>query len=734
MKQGLLFPIVIIVFFLTLAFSAQHVVLANDATPTPQIEESAPKNLESPSPVANATETEAPKAIEAENKSELADDNRIPVTISEDSPLTLRVLTRPQAVLYADASEATPIEGQVPVFQSFFVYTRPAGEAREGGTGWYEVGTDEQGKIAGWLKASDIFEWKQTMCLAYSHPEGRKPVLMFEDETVLDKLLKEVPETRQSEVEKLYNAIDAVATTPLAEDFPIISVEPKLAVDMAKQFYLLPILEHKEISLESYEGRMLLLAAVSCKADAKRDAPSDIRTNLEYATASTADEDAHAQSKANLKFDIVWVMDTTRSMQPYIEDIRNILENMSQSLGAKKEVGDRISFGIWAYRDSETIKDIGYLTKNFTPELQPLTSFVETLKEVKETTTDSIDVEEDVFAGVHDAITKTAWREGAIRIVILVGDAPAHEAGHKWNSTKLDETTLRTIANENKVTIFGIHVSPKIRAKYNNLAQRQFKGLTKNPGSDRSMLWSVKSDEREMFQQNSQLLTQNLATFLENALNESKGSAHISPSESEESTTESSSTSSAAQPTEKDIQKMLGAATVTWLGSVAEVEPPSDVEAWVTDKDLLNPAIQALEVRLLISKRQLDSLAAMLNDIVDAGTEAQMTSEDFFSSLQSVAATASRNADQLAKATTLQESGLVPAFLQGLPYESQVMSMSSELWESLGPDEQDMFIESLRSKVAAYQSLHDTPDNWVALNEGDSADDFMTPIPLDLLP
>ncbi len=677
---------------------------------------------------------------------------RKPVPIEEGSPLPLRVLTRPQAKLYKDASEANQLEGQLPIFKPYFVYTRPGGEARETGTGWYEVGIGEDGKIAGWIKASDVFEWKQTMCLAFSHPQGRKPVLMFEEEEPLTVLLKETAEKRTEDVNKLYTAIDAAATTPLATDFPIISVEPKLAVDITKQFYLLPILEHKAITMESYEGRLLRLAAVSGKEDAKRDAPDDIRKNKEAVTAATQTEADSAKALKDIQYDIVWVMDTTRSMQPYIEEVRNTIEAMSKKLAANPELGQRIKFGLWAYRDSEEIKDIGYLTKNFTPALQPVDSFFETLKTVKETTIDSVDVNEDLFAGVHDAITKTPWSENAIRIIIVVGDAPSHEMGHKWNSTKQDGSTMRTIATREKVAIFGIHVKPKIRKKYNSLAQKQFKDLTTNVGYDKPMLLEVASGDRINFVKNSQEYAVEIENVLKATLQASKVQGE-DPTQTAETTPEAPKAPPAA-PQEKaevpakpnevktvdggsakeGIHQILQAATVTWLGRATETKAPNDIEAWVTDKDLTDPSIQSLEVRLLVSKRQLDSLAVVLNGVIEAGAEAQMGSGDFFTTLQSTAAITARNADQLAKATTLQDAGLVPAFLQGLPYESQIMTMSPELWESLGPDEQDQFIESLRGKIAAYQSINSTPDQWVALNQGDSADDYVTPIPLELLP
>ncbi len=662
--------------------------------------------------------------------------SRTPVSIEEGSPLPLRILTRPNAKLYKEASETDLVEGQLPVFKPYFVYSRPGGESRETGLGWYEVGTDEKGTVVGWMKTSDVFEWKQTMCLAYSHPEGRKPVLMFEDDYELDQLLKEMPDSRVGAVEKIYADIDNAANTPLPKDFPVISVEPKLAVDITKQFYLLPILEHETIQMESYEGRKLLLAAVTAKEEAEEKASSDIRQNTEYAAAAVATEENHKKSNEELLFDIVWVMDTTRSMQPYIEEVRNILEASSQDLGKSEELSKRLAFGIWAYRDSESIKDIGYLTKNFTPELQDLPNFLTTIKGVTETKTDSVDVNEDLFAGVHDAITKTAWRPNAQRFIIIVGDAPSHELGHKWNSSQLDEKTLRTLATENKVTVLGIHVRPNINKRYNNMAQRQFEPLTTNPGTNAGLLWSLSSSNRENFVADTKFLTQSLAANLEGRLE----AANLIAAEEKVVVVEevkvdnSGKAADDVRPSDEQLQQALKAASVTWLGSTAEVKPPSDIEAWVTDKDLLDPSIQSLDIRLLISKRQLDTLAGMLNEIIMAGTESQMTSEDFFSSLQSVSATASRNADQLANAQTLQDSGMVPAFLEGLPYESQIMSMSTDLWASLGPDEQDQFIEALRSKVAAYQSLNETPDQWIPLNQGDAADDFVTPIPLELLP
>ena len=130
---------------------------------------------------------------------------RLPVTISEDSELPLRVLTRPAATLYQDKEGKTVLQSNLPTFRSFFVYARPAGEELGAGTGWYEVGIDDKGKVAGWMKAEDVFEWKQTMCLSYTNPEGRHPVLMFDDDEYLGTLAG-MPEDQRAEQVAVFEA------------------------------------------------------------------------------------------------------------------------------------------------------------------------------------------------------------------------------------------------------------------------------------------------------------------------------------------------------------------------------------------------------------------------------------------------------------------------------------------------------------------------------------------------
>ena len=660
---------------------------------------------------------------------------RFPLTLSEKSELSLRVLTRPMASLYRTPSENDILQSNLPTFQSYFVYDRPGGEARETGQGWYEVGTDEEGTVVGWMKTEDVFEWRQTMCLAYTHPQGRRPVLMFEEKETLQEIAAMDQEARAAAVEKLYAAIDQAAAgqQALPGDFPVLSVEPKMAVDISRQFYLLPILEFETGTLNGRESRLLRLAAVSGGGEKARES-SDLRTNNEYLQQASATTEQRSDSLKDIKIDLVWVVDTTRSMQPYIDRAREVLNAVSTSISSEQDLNEKLAFGLWGYRDSTSIAGIEYNTKNFTPSLMKVDDFTKAIAEMKETSIDSVDVNEDLFAGVSDALEKTAWREGAVRIVVIVADAPAHEAGHKWNSSGKEENTLRTLASERGVSILALHLNPPKTKRYNRVAERQLRALSLNPGTDKSFYWGINARDVDSFGKAAEAITQTLTAYLDGVLARSAAAPAVAEAASPEAAAGGIQTLNDDAPTSEDLKNLIKAASVTWVGSHSGAQAPRDVEAWVADKDLMDPVRQSLDVRLLINKRQLDSLATLLSSVLEAGRNNQVSGDDFFTSLQAASAVASRDPSMLANARNLAESGMIPDFLSGLPYHSQLMDMSNDLWASWGPDEQDSFLSQIEARVAAYAALHDNPEVWVALNAGDDPSDYVAPLPLELLP
>lgn len=90
--------------------------------------------------------------------------------------------------------------------------------------------------------------------------------------------------------------------------------------------------------------------------------------------------------------------------------------------------------------------------------------------------------------------------------------------------------------------------------------------------------------------------------------------------------------------------------------------------------------------------------------------------------------------EQIKSARTLANTGLLPVFLRGLPYRSEVMDLTSELWAGRSRDRQEKFLRDVRAKIEFYKALHDSPDLWTKLNDGADEDEKVVPVPLEFLP
>ena len=660
----------------------------------------------------------------------LSKTKRVALNIEGKKMLRLRVLARPFSNIYSQKNlSSTIVQSNVPAMQPFYVYTRPSAEDIEFQEGWYEIGTNAQGKVIGWMQAKDVFEWKQTMCLVYTHPEGRRPVLMIDKKSSLKEIVELDDDARIATISKLYKAIDE---NNISKNFIVKSVEPKRAVDIQKEFYLLPILDFEAVDFGNREARLVKLAAVTNAKAGARDS-SDIRTSENYLSEAVASSSVVSkETLKNLSVDIVWVFDTTVSMRKYIKDTLQIVKDASNKMASNEADNIKLNFGAWGYRDSvKDIPKIGYTTKNYTPNLMNIQDFTKVLSTVKVTPYDSVDFAEDMFSGVSDAMQKTAWSKDSIKLIILVGDAPSHEMGHKWNLSGQNEETLRSLADDSGIYIASLHLKNPRAKRYHELAQIQYSTLASNPGSgvDSSAFIEISTTNKEEFKTQTLALTN---AFIDNIKNLRKQTSKGAKVEDIDISVETPQNDS--KETAKIANKMFHAALIKWIGSQTEAKAPRDVVAWSIDKDLENPDIPSLEVRLLINKRQLDSLANVIQSVTKAGFTGQIAGEDFFTSLQAAAGSIARDPNMIKQAKRMADTGLVPEFLEGLPYKSQLMAINNELWSSWSADEQNEFINALDAKVEAYRTIHDSPQGWIALNKGDDLDEYVYPISLDLLP
>lgn len=638
------------------------------------------------------------------------------VPVQPGSRVPLRVLTRPLSSLYAvPETSATTTGGAVPAFSALVVLRRE--------NGWYQVADKAGGPSRGWMKEADVMEWKHNLVASFTHPDGRNKVVVFRGKESLERLAQETPEQRATEIKRYASALASSGSERVPAE--VVGVEPDGWARMQNQFFVLPVIDQKLVEMDGRDASILRVAAATHERGQRLPSAAD----------------RSGETAGGPKVDIVFVMDLTRSMGPFVERTRQMLVDIASSLSGGGVAADAVALGLWGYRDDPKLcEGIGFNTRNFTPELQSVPAFVQTLESVQETKVDSIDYAEDVFAGVADAVTKTKWRSGAVRVILLVGDAPGR--GHKevepectirphpkGTACGMNVEELRALATAQAVNISTIYLeSPKWK-QFTERGEQQFRALGRNPSSDRSAVsYTVlnaadPADYAACASSFATQLAENLRTL----------------------SSQKSLPRNAEVPQGRDDPKAAGrqmannvfrGAMIEWASSRKDLAVPRDIDGWVLDKDPADPSITALDAAVLLNRDQLDSLKRLIDDLVNAGIRAQISSEDLFTALLAVAATGARDPGRLRNAKSLQEAGMIPDFLQGLPYKSDsaVMALSQERWQSMSGDEQSDFIKNIESKLRYYQGIYEDTDKWAKINPNDDEASKVYAVPLKNLP
>ena len=131
------------------------------------------------------------------------------------------------------------------------------------------------------------------------------------------------------------------------------------------------------------------------------------------------------------KYEIAFSFDTTGSMYSCLEEVRRQLREMVQEL--KRDIpGIRIA--IFAHGD---YCDAGssYVTKciNFTSDANTLCNFVSNVGR-----TGGGDTPECYELVMREVQEKLSWSPGSQRSLVMIGDAPPHEASEKQNYRRID--------------------------------------------------------------------------------------------------------------------------------------------------------------------------------------------------------------------------------------------------------------------------------------------------------
>jgi len=619
-----------------------------------------------------------------------AQQNR-PLTVEGKRALYQRVIAVPGATL-ADAPGAFAAEAQpVTPFTVFYVYARESMD----GDDWVQVGLDSGGETDGWLPSEQAIDWQQTLTVGFKDPAEQPRVLLFNDRDALRSLV-------DANDADAYAALRERAVAGNVEDSPVAAIQPDMFIDIRRNFYLVPILSHEDVLIGSYQGRLLQVASVPLRDPAPADDP--------------------------YRAGIVFVIDTTQSMRPYIDRTREIMRDVYEQIETAG-LSDKVAYGLVGFRDSTSaVPALEYEARVFADLTGSGEQFLSQVAAVDAAAMSSQGFNEDAYAGVREAVESINWDDYFARYIILITDAGPRLAEDPLSSTGLGTADVRELLADRGIAPWVIHLQTPVGEEDHAFAAGEYRALSSIEDIG-AFYYPVEAGDVEDF-------GTALSAMIEQLTRQVTAAAQgFQPLQAMPSETGDSPLGSF----QEKVARLGYALRMDYLQQSGDAGGvPSLFNAWMIDRDFADPEERSVDVRVLLTRDQLSDLHDVLQRVVERAEEGAIAPQGFLDELRSLAAIISRDPEAVETATgagvSLAELGYMREYIEGLPYQSEVMNLDLSDWQQWSAQQQFEFINQLDGKVAYYRALHDNVDLWVSLDGGPVDGDSVHPLLLEALP
>ncbi len=592
-----------------------------------------------------------------------------------------RVLTRPGARKFAEPG-VNP-DGHFEPFQPLYVFERQ--------DDWIRVGHSPSRPPEAWIEASQSIEWKQNIVTSFTNPTNRNRQVLFDSRDNLEWLLNH--EGIRAMQEKLVEDSDNNRLDP---EFGVHSVEPSEFVDIRERFYLMPILEFAEEFHPVDYTPILMMRIASLPLD---QGPQSAREPVEFDAG------------------VVFVIDTTQSMEPYIRSTRRAIETIMAGV-ADSEIGEKIHFGAIGFRDNPEAKaGIDYRTREIAAlERDSGTDvIVRALSETGVSPVSTRGFNEDSLAGVEDAIIKSDWEQDgkpfAGRYIILITDAGPKSPVDPNARTNISAHEIQTLAENEGIAILTLHLQTPEGEANHRYAEEQYQTLSQFDQG--TYFFPVEGGSEASFERKVRETVSALLDHVRIAMDQEPVSEDIDPA----------------------LLSLGHAMRLRFLGGWRGTEAPDVLSTWVTDRAAEKPEVEALTPRLLITKNELSTITSILEKIVRLAESAEFSNSQnqLLRQVRDAISRLAVNPDLVVNTDFETLGGAVGEFLENLPYQSRIMNITDERWIEMGTLRREI-IDDLRQKTALYRRFHDNPENWTALYAGAPDGEHVFAIPLSSLP
>lgn len=627
-----------------------------------------------------------------------------------------RAVTHPAAKLYdGPQSSAAVLRDPVVTFTAMYIYDKQGDRVQVG------VGTDQPD---GWMNAADLTEWPQAITMVFTDRTGRDPVLFFRTHDDLEALcrMEDIGVALKGYRQELNKNPNAVSG-----NYPVIASEPSETAVSEKNFYLLPVLSIDDQFYEEQGPRLIEVASIN--------------PGKGGSSAGAQGGKALAPNQADYRSGFAFVIDTTISMKPYIDQTLALIRTLYDDL-EHNPYADKIGFAVVAFRsNTEKTPGLEYTAKvicDFTT-VKDRKRLENALAQVKEATVSTHDVNEDSFAGIKEAVDHLSWDNYASRVMVLVSDAGPLGAGDPTSQTGMSPEALAEYLKANKIYLTALHViNPRSKKAQINYATDAYKVLTKQSDNMASYI-AIDAATPAQGAKNFESTARKLAKSYTNIVTSTAEGKFLA----KPATPDPNKKLSPEEEAQRIAESTGYAMQLQFFGNLQGSTAPELINAWIADADLeklaLNPnnaPVLAVEPAVLLSKGQLSNLYKQLKTLLEGSEKAFLNGDgDLFSQIASAAAQMSRDPNQfsLHPDRNLAENGLLDEVLEGLPYKSHIGSMKRDDWEAMSTGQRDEFIKRIKSLLALYEAYDKDATHWEDFGAG-NPNDRVYRVPLRALP
>ena len=330
--------------------------------------------------------------------------------------LHVKGITKVNAKIYVKPNDRSTVLEEAPEFSLFYLFRTNGGSETK--NGFYRVGTNNK-KEFGWIQQHQIQKWDHRICLGFTPLVGRTPSLLYRS---------------QQDIEKMLNQQEA---RPIAE-------EPNSTFQFSKTM-LMPVLGQTNIRTGRKKNSVFEIAYIGKEESYKASASTPIRS----------------REHKKMLLDLMFVVDATSSMEPYIQNIKTVIRDLANRFSDDSQLGVR--YGIWAYRDFIPDKQdrIGFVENQYSELIDDKDKILNILDaEVKVSPVQSEDIQEAAFDAIFPAITETNWvnNTSSLRLIVWISDASAHPAGHPKNRFNYGLDQIMRQASANRVRFLVLKI------------------------------------------------------------------------------------------------------------------------------------------------------------------------------------------------------------------------------------------------------------------------------------